>query len=84
MMLARMETPRARGIDLRKNKSGYRDSIKKATLWRFEYTDTYGFALKSCWQQWFRLGRSRISMEDRRGANGDDVGGSECAIERGK
>lgn len=24
----------------------------------------------------------RISMEDREGANGDDVGGSECGIEK--
>lgn len=28
------------------------------------------------------FGPSRICMEDREGANGDDVGGSECGIEK--
>ncbi|KAG7188592.1 hypothetical protein KM043_008222 [Ampulex compressa] len=39
----------------------------------------YAFTLKGSWQQCLRLGPNRISVEDHRGANGDDVGGSECA-----
>lgn len=55
---------------------------------------TDAFALKSSWQQCPLpsppspplppppFDPSRISVEDREGANGDDVGGSECGIEK--